>query len=65
MCFFGLAPVARRQVLHVSLPVSGTGDYAFDEAAGRWVSAGSDHRHDLEGIIVRDLLRQCRGCPGF
>ena len=30
---------------------------------GRWVS-GEDG-HYLEGIIVRDLLRQCRGCPTF
>lgn len=45
------------------LPVSGTKTYGFNSSSGRWVCKNDGH--DLEGIIVRDLLRQCRGCPSF
>lgn len=40
-----------------------TSRYRFDHAQGRWLS--SEDGHDLEGIVTRDLLRQCAGCPDF
>ena len=51
------------QIATVRLPVSGTLHYVFDDRLERWVNA--DDGHDLEGILVRDLLRQCRGFPAF
>eukprot|EP00617_Octactis_speculum_P018942 CAMPEP_0185757994 /NCGR_PEP_ID=MMETSP1174-20130828/16527_1 /TAXON_ID=35687 /ORGANISM="Dictyocha speculum, Strain CCMP1381" /LENGTH=39 /DNA_ID= /DNA_START= /DNA_END= /DNA_ORIENTATION= len=37
--------------------------YRYDEIQMRWVAEGDGH--DLEGIITRDLLRVCAGCPDF
>jgi hypothetical protein len=45
------------------LPLSGTLQYYYEEEQKRWLNA--DDKHDLEGIIVRDLLRYCRGFPVF
>ena len=58
-----LTAEADSDVVTVRLPVSGTLRYRFDERQGRWLNA--EDGHDLEGIVVRDLLRQCRGFPAF
>jgi hypothetical protein len=37
-------------------PISGYLQYAYRRDTGRWLSAVGDE-HDLEGMIVRDMLR--------
>lgn len=51
------------QVLVMS-PVSGVNKYQYDGKEKRWLSVESD-RHDLIGILTRDLLRISVGCPNF
>lgn len=58
------------QVISAGLPITGQGSYRIPAAkeglpgGRRWVLAGT-HGHDLEGALVRDLLRTCNGCPAF
>lgn len=42
-------------------PVSGKFLYVLSEDTGEWV--GIDDGHLFEGMIVRDLIRQCQGLP--
>lgn len=43
-------------------PHSGVHRYTFDESERRWLSVEAD-RHDLVGILTRDLIRHAAGCP--
>jgi len=52
---------AQNQLVYMS-PVSGCNKYAYDGGEGRWLSVADD-RHDLVGIMTRDLIRMCVGCP--
>jgi len=52
---------AQNQLVYMS-PVSGCNKYAYDGGEGRWLSVAED-RHDLVGIMTRDLIRMCVGCP--
>lgn len=45
-------------------PISGLNKYAYDADKQRWLSIGAD-KHDFLGILTRDLIRQCTGCPSF
>ncbi len=44
-----------------SSPISGKVLYVFSAQTGEWV--GSEDGHLFEGLLVRDLIRQCRGLP--
>lgn len=52
---------ASNQLVYLS-PVSGLNKYAYDAGEGRWLSIADD-KHDLVGILTRDLIRLCVGCP--
>ena len=43
--------------------ISGVLDYEYSDVKGKWINA--DDGHDLEGLLMRDLLRICVGCPAF
>jgi hypothetical protein len=44
-------------------PVSGINKYEYHGGADkRWLSVTED-RHDLVGMLTRDLIRVCAGCP--
>lgn len=43
-------------------PVSGVNKYQYHSEDDRWLSIASD-KHDLVGILTRDLIRVCVGCP--
>jgi frataxin-like iron-binding protein CyaY len=41
--------------------VSGKHFYAFDSSEGVWLSVKDGH--DIRGLLTRDLLKHCAGCP--
>ena len=49
--------------INVQSPISGTYSYTYNEEHGWWYSVIDNH--DMRGLITRDLLRHCRGCPMF
>ena len=49
--------------LNLLSPVSGTFEYKYDAENESWLSC-KDY-HDMRGLITRDLLRICIGCPKF
>ena len=51
------------QTVRVQSPVSGVFGYVFDRESGLWLSQTDGH--DLRGLITRDVLRHCVGCPKF
>lgn len=46
-----------------SSPISGSYTYVLCSHTGKWL--GEDDSHDLEGLLVRDLIRQCNGFPSL
>ena len=51
----------QQERVNVQSPISGTYSYAYD--GEHWLSVMDGH--DMRGLITRDLLRHCRGCPMF
>lgn len=49
--------------LSLSSPISGGHTYVLCANTREWV--GEEDGHSLEGILVRDLIRQCNGVPKF
>ena len=47
----------------VATPVSGFFTYKYNEENKTWLSV--DDSHDLRGLITRDFVRICVGCPNF
>jgi frataxin-like iron-binding protein CyaY len=41
--------------------VSGKHFYAFDASEGVWLSVKDGH--DIRGLVTRDLIKHCTGCP--
>lgn len=67
-----LGPVIGHYTIQVDLqqgivilqsPISGQVAYVLSESTGEWV--GKDDGHALEGLLVRDLIRQCNGLPNL
>ena len=52
-----------QQVLALISPISGHHKYFSDPEEGLWL--GTADRHDLRGLITRDLLRHAIGFPQF
>jgi frataxin-like iron-binding protein CyaY len=51
----------QQERVNVQSPISGTYSYAYD--GEYWLSVMDGH--DMRGLITRDLLRHCCGCPMF
>ena len=49
------------RLLQFSSPISGTHLYVLSKSTGEWV--GAEDGHLFEGLLVRDLIRQCKGLP--
>mmetsp|Transcript_13032 Transcript_13032/g.18452 ORF Transcript_13032/g.18452 Transcript_13032/m.18452 type:complete len:197 (+) Transcript_13032:143-733(+) len=47
--------------LYMQSPISGKFSYILCGRTGKWVSSADGHA--LEGMLVRDLIRQCNGLP--
>ena len=50
-------------VFEYSSPISGKILYCLSASTGNWV--GVDDGNAFEGILVRDLIRQCQGLPNL
>jgi Frataxin-like domain len=59
--------VVEQCILIFQSPLSGQYDYylanKYSEKPGEWIS--SQDRHNFEGLLVRDLIRQCKGLPNL
>ena len=53
---------ADEKIMLVS-PVSGVFHYEFDVETGEWISCLD--RHDIRGLVTRDLLKHWKGCPKY
>ena len=53
----------RMERLFVQTPISGTHQYEFSAEDKTWLDVHD--KHDMRGLITRDLLRHSRGCPKF
>lgn len=67
-----LGPVIGQYTVQVDLeqgivvlqsPISGQMAYVLSRSNNKWV--GKDDGHDLEGMLVRDLIKQCNGLPNL
>jgi frataxin-like iron-binding protein CyaY len=52
-----------QQVLSFASPISGQVTYILSQKTNEWV--GEDDGHRFEGLLVRDLIRQCKGVPNL
>jgi Frataxin-like domain len=50
-------------IFEYSSPISGKILYVLSAETEEWV--GMEDGHAFEGLLVRDLIRQCRGLPNF
>ena len=48
-------------IFEYTSPISGKIIYNLSASTGEWV--GSEDGHSFEGLLVRDLIRQCQGVP--
>lgn len=53
----------KNELLQVNSPVSGLLVYQYDRKRRFWANVRDGH--DFRGIVTRDLLRLCSGCPQF
>lgn len=51
------------EVIRVNYPYCGGFEYHFDMDSRQWIS--TIDKHDLRGMITRELLKHCIGCPLF
>jgi len=51
------------QRLFVQTPISGAHQYEFSPEDKTWLDVRD--KHDMRGLVTRDLLRHARGCPKF
>ena len=67
-----LGPVLGQYTIQIDLeqhlllfrsPISGQVVYILSESTGGW--CGEQDGHSFEGLLVRDLIRQCNGVPKF
>ena len=60
---FELTLQTAKEQLQLYSTISGLLHYEFCAATETWVNA--EDGHDMEGLLTRDLLRLCVGCPEF
>lgn len=53
----------KNEILQLNSPVSGLLDYKYDRKQRQWRNVKDGH--DFRGIVTRDFLRICSGCPDF
>ena len=53
----------RNFTMNLTSPMSGAYTYVLCSKSGDWL--GMDDAHVMEGMITRDLIRQCNGVPRF
>lgn len=51
------------ELLTVQTPISGIRQYEYEPEEDTWLN--TIDRHDMRGLVTRDLLRHSRGCPKF
>lgn len=56
-------PNYENELLRVNSPYSGSFEYYYDTETENWLCVVDNH--DMRGIITRDLLKHCIGCPQF
>mmetsp|Transcript_53341 Transcript_53341/g.64278 ORF Transcript_53341/g.64278 Transcript_53341/m.64278 type:complete len:209 (-) Transcript_53341:174-800(-) len=49
--------------MNLQSPISGMREYVLCAETGEWL--GAEDGHSLEGLLVRDLIRQCNGYPAL
>ena len=60
---FELTLQTAKEQLQLYSTISGLQHYEFSAATGTWIN--TEDGHDMEGLLTRDLLRLCVGCPNF
>lgn len=53
----------RNCTMNLTSPMSGAYTYVLCRKSGDWL--GMDDAHIMEGMLTRDLIRQCNGVPRF
>ena len=53
----------RNFTMNLTSPMSGAYTYVLCSKSGDWL--GMDDAHVMEGMLTRDLIRQCNGVPRF
>lgn len=53
----------KNELMQMNSPISGLLEYKYDRYQKLWVNTKDGH--DFRGIVTRDLLRLCAGCPDF
>ena len=53
----------RNFTMNLTSPMSGAYTYVLCSKSGDWL--GMDDAHIMEGMLTRDLIRQCNGVPRF
>ena len=53
----------KNELLQMNSPVSGLLEYRYDRGQQLWRNVKDGH--DFRGIVTRDMLRLCAGCPNF
>lgn len=60
---FGVKVLPLKQQIVFSSPVSGLHTYQWNASTKRWEDEADSH--DIEGLLTRDLMRNCAGMPLF
>jgi len=58
---YSIAVDEESMTIFFTSPISGGHTYILSVETGEWV--GTEDGHSLEGLLVRDLIRQCNGVP--
>mmetsp|Transcript_7883 Transcript_7883/g.10910 ORF Transcript_7883/g.10910 Transcript_7883/m.10910 type:complete len:151 (+) Transcript_7883:3-455(+) len=61
---FKFTPDMGKGILIFQSYITGYHSYQFDYESRLWLSIKPD-KHDLRGMVTREFLRHCTGCPQF
>ena len=61
---FKFTPDLGKKILVFQSYITGYHNYAYDHENHLWLSNKPD-KHDLRGMVTREFLRHCTGCPQF
>ena len=54
---------SKDEVIRINYPYGGNFEYAYDTETKQWLSVMD--KHDMRGMLTRELLKHCVGCPIF